>query len=157
MDALSEHFRWIVEHVLAGGPHPDPYREPETLEQALSDFRAARIGQIVSLTEFPLELPAQSGFEYLHAPTLDGEAPDDLEALCARIDSARLRGAATFVHCQAGRGRTGTVLAAWLIWSQRLAAWDAVDEVRRRYHGAAVETPQQLSALQAFERRHRLL
>jgi atypical dual specificity phosphatase len=154
---LSDYFRWVSPGVLAGGPNPDPYHDPPALARALADFRANGIGQIVTLTEIPLDLPADAGIEYLHAPTLDGEAPDDLEALCANIDGAKLRGAATFVHCQAGQGRTGTVLAAYLMWSERLVAWDAVDEVRRRYHRAAVESPQQLTALQVFERRHKLI
>jgi atypical dual specificity phosphatase len=154
---LSDYFRWVTENVLAGGPNLDPYHEPAALERALADLRAARIGLVISLTEIPLDLPDGCDLEYLHAPTMDGEAPDDLEALCTRIDGIKLRGAGTFVHCQAGQGRTGTVLAAYLIWSERLSAWEAVDEVRRRYHRAAVETPQQMRALQAFERRHRLL
>jgi atypical dual specificity phosphatase len=154
---VSDYFRWVTPDVLAGGPNPDPYHEPETLARALDELRRARIGLVVSLTEIPLDLPADSGFDYLHLPTLDGEAPDDLEALCARIDGTKLRGLGTFVHCQAGQGRTGTALAAYLIWSERLSAWDACDEVRRRYHRAAVETPQQLAALEVFERRHRLL
>ena len=154
---MSDSFRWLIPGVLAGGPHLDPYRQPSSLMPALDELRAAGIGQIISLVEQPLTLPPGSGMAYLHQPTLDGEPPDDLEAICAFIDGGKLRGVGTFVHCIAGIGRTGTVLAAYLIWSEGRRAWDAVDEVRRRYHPRAVETSQQLNALEAFERRHRLL
>jgi atypical dual specificity phosphatase len=153
----NDPFRWLIPGVLAGGPHLDPFHEPETLTQALADLRNAGIGQIITLVELPLEVPSESGIEMLHVPTLDGEPPEDLEALCAFIDGGKLRGVGTFVHCVAGQGRTGTVLAAYLIWSEQRRAWDAVDEVRRVYNPRAVESPQQLDALEAFERRHRLV
>jgi atypical dual specificity phosphatase len=154
---MSDYFRWLVPHVLAGGPHIDPYAEPETLRGALDELKAAGIGQIITLTDKPLAVPADAGFEVRHASTMDGEPPDDLESLCEFIDGGKLRGVGTFVHCIAGQGRTGTVLAAYLIWSEQRRAWDAIDEVRRVYHPRAVETSQQLAALEAFERRHRLL
>lgn len=154
---MGDALRWLIPSVLAGGPHPDPFGEPSTLARALAELRAAGIGQLISVVELPLAVSADAGLEYLHAPTMDADAPHDLEALCAFIDGGKLRGVGTFVHCQAGQGRTGTVLAAYLIWSQARRAWDAVDEVRRVYHPRAVETPAQLDALAAFERRHRLL
>jgi atypical dual specificity phosphatase len=143
--------------VLAGGPHPDPYGEPAQLARVLDEFARNQIGAIVSLVELPLELPPERGFQYLHALTPDGEAPDDLEAICTFIDDAHRRGTGTFVHCHAGQGRTGTALAAYLIWSQGKRAWQAIDEVRATYHRLAVETNPQVTALEAFARRHRLL
>lgn len=151
------YLRWLIPSVLAGGPHPDPNGDPAQLARALDIFRANGIRAIVSLVELPLALPSQSGLDYLHAGTPDGDAPDDSEALCTFIDAARRRGVGTFVHCQVGQGRTGTALAAYLIWSQGQRAWQAIDEVRAAYHRQAVETTAQLGALEAFERRHRLL
>jgi atypical dual specificity phosphatase len=144
----------LIPGVLAGGPHPGV---TEALSAAVGELEQAGIRQIVTLVELPLQVPIARGIEVRHAPTLDGEPPEDLEALCAFVDGGKLRGVGTFVHCVAGQGRTGTVLAAYLIWSEQRRAWDAVDEVRRRYHPRAVETPQQLDALEAFERRHRLV
>lgn len=153
--------RWIERGVLAGGPHPDPWREPGEIGRVLLALGEAGIGALVTLTESPLAIePARAselGLAYLHAPTPDGGAPDDLEAICQLIDATRMRGRGTLVHCQAGQGRTGTVLAAWLIWSRGLDARAAIDEVRAHYHPLAVETADQLAALEAFERRHRLL
>ncbi len=150
----SDYFRWLIPGVLAGGPHLDPYGEPGQLARATADLALHGIGAVISVVELPLAL---EGLEYLHAPTPDGEAPEDLEHLCMFIDAAKQRGVATFVHCQAGQGRTGTVLAAYLIWSRGLRAWEAVDEVRRAYHTSAVESAAQLAALEVFARRHKLI
>jgi atypical dual specificity phosphatase len=153
-DAL---FRWLEPGVLAGGAHPDPYGDPSELARALAAFRAAHIGALVTVHEIPLALPDGAGFSYLHLPTDDGEPPEDLEAICQLVDAAKLRGVGTFVHCAAGVGRTGTALAAYLIWSGIRTAGSAIDEVRARYHRSAVETPNQVTALEAFARRHKLL
>ncbi|HEY7957741.1 MAG TPA: dual specificity protein phosphatase family protein [Polyangia bacterium] len=151
--------RWLEPGVLGGGPHPDPFGDPAELERALAELARQKVGAIVSLTELPLDVEEGElgAMVYLHAPTPDGAAPDDLEAICQLVDATRMRGLGTFVHCQAGQGRTGTALAAWLVWSRGLSAREAIDEVRARYHPRAIETAEQVAALEAFARRHRLL
>jgi len=155
--AESVVLRWLVPGVLAGGPHPDPSHDPAQLSAALDELVRRGVGAVVSVCELPLDVPGGSGVEYLFAPTDDGEAPEDLERLCELIDAVRRRGAGTFVHCHAGQGRTGTVLAAYLIWSEHKRALEAIEDVRRLYNPHAVETAAQVSALEAFARRHRLL
>jgi atypical dual specificity phosphatase len=145
---------WLVPGVLAGGPHPAHGEGGHS--RAIEELRREGIGAIVSLTEKPLVLQGVL-VEYQHAPTPDGDAPEYLDSICNFIDAARRRGVGTFVHCHAGVGRTGTVLAAWLIWSRGMTAWAAIDEVRATYNRHAVESEAQLLALQAFERRNRLI
>lgn len=93
---------------------------------------------------------SESRLVTLHLPIRDFTAPtpDQLTTAVAWIDQQLEAGRPTFVHCGGGRGRTGTILAAWLIAHGRTAA-DAVAEVRRvRPH--AVETRGQRRALKAF-------
>jgi len=92
---------------------------------------------------------------YLWLRTRDGEPPD-LPAACAFIDKAREAGQATLVHCWAGIGRTGSVLAAYLVHSgEEVDPAAARERVRREYHPDAVESRAQMDALSAFAKRRK--
>jgi atypical dual specificity phosphatase len=137
---------------LAGGPHPE---RAGGLAAIIGDLRSEGIGAVLSVYEQPLEATevARYRLSYLWQPTQNFEAPPDLAAACEFIDEARAAGVATLVHCWAGWGRTGTVLAAYLL---HIGAADdaeaAVREVRERYDSNAVESPLQLRAVTEFAR-----
>ena len=57
------------------------------------------------------------------------------------------------VHCLAGRGRTGTVLAAYFV-HRGLSAREAIQKVRDLRPGS-IEVPEQEDAIRAFERSRR--
>ena len=54
--------------------------------------------------------------------------------------------------CDAGFGRTGTVLAAWLIRAKGMSAAEAITHIRAVYASDAVESGGQIEALTEFER-----
>ena len=88
----------------------------------------------------------------LHLPVDDFHAPTTqqmLEAL-AFLDEARATSTPVAVHCLAGQGRTGTVLAAYLIRGG-LSAEQAIAEVRAICPGA-IEASPQTAALEAWAR-----
>lgn len=69
--------------------------------------------------------------DVLWAPTLDrrlcsGEA---LEHICYFLRAGMLNGKKTVVHCSAGQGRTGQVLAAWLIYNYSISERKALSVV----------------------------
>ncbi|MBI4201796.1 MAG: dual specificity protein phosphatase family protein [Chloroflexi bacterium] len=65
-------------------------------------------------------------------------------------ESVRL-GLKTVVHCSGGSGRTGHVLAAWLVYRYDMEAGDAIETIRRlperRNPLEAVTTPEEEDAL----------
>ena len=147
-------FRWLVPGKLAGAPHPD-------LDGGLlnvADFlRGEGIRTIVTVDEQPITPdPAELGFRYRFVRTPNYRPPKDLASLVSAIDREIESDQPVVVHCFAGIGRTGIVLAAWLLWNDRgLTAQQAIQRVtdeylpdyaRRRFP----EHPSQVEALARF-------
>jgi atypical dual specificity phosphatase len=119
---------------------------------------AAEVRLIVNLhvrAHAPAAL-ARHGFVELHLPTPDFSAPSS-EALhrgVAAIEATLAGGRHVAVHCGAGRGRTGTLIACVLVARGATPA-AAIADVRRLRPGA-VETRKQELAVREFEESRRL-
>ena len=143
-------FYWIVENVIAGCSRPGA--GGGNLDRDLETLRGRGIGALLTLTETPLPTGDldRHGIVNLHIPVDDFHAPTTMQMLdaLAFLDQARSAGTPVAVHCLAGQGRTGTVLAAYLIRGG-ISAADAIAEVRAVCPGA-IESAPQMAALQAW-------
>jgi atypical dual specificity phosphatase len=72
-----------------------------------------------------------------------------VEEFVAFVDAERARGGAVMAHCVAGIGRTGTMLAAYLVKEGRTAP-EAIREVRTRRRGS-IETTEQEDLIAMYE------
>jgi atypical dual specificity phosphatase len=114
----------------------------------MEDLRFARaVGcqAVLSLSEEPLAGPVLQELQlaYLHLPIEDLNPPSLQQAQEAVqfIKEQNEKGHPVLVHCGAGMGRTGTILACYLVGQGRTAQ-EAIDEVRRVRPGS-VETEEQ--------------
>lgn len=137
-------FDWIVEGKVAAMALPWPEDVPELKRRGVT--------AVLSLSERQPPEFAGAGFRVLSLPIRDFHPPtvEQCDAAAEFIDKALAEGGAVAVHCGAGLGRTGTILAAWLVRQGRSAP-DAIAEVRRRRPGS-VETREQEDAVAAYER-----
>ena len=91
-------------------------------------------------------------FETLHLPVADMTPPDveQVERFVAFVDRVTARGQAVGVHCLAGLGRTGTMVACYLV-SRGMSAEQAIERVRQRRPGS-IQTELQELAVRRWER-----
>ena len=134
------------------GPRPSrPFRA------GVAELIDAGVGTIACLLddhEMPAELGAAyatSALEIVRHPIPDFGRPANGDALAALVEDLldRLRrGETIYLHCRAGIGRTGTVLACLL--KRAGAVDDPVTLVRAIYDPRALETEEQQRFARAF-------
>ncbi|MSU79851.1 MAG: protein phosphatase [Gemmataceae bacterium] len=142
-------FSWIDKPRLAAMGRP----------YELDDYRWLReqgLQLIVCLTE---DAPARSwindaGLLSLHVPITDMTAPtqEQINRCITAIDKAHAQTLGVGIHCAAGLGRTGTILACWMIAQENMNARDAITRIRRLRPGS-IETDEQTDAVHEYARR----
>ncbi len=144
-------FHWIVPGRLAGCAEPGI---TSSVDYDLDLLKNMGIKYLVTLTEKDLdqEALARHGLLNIHLPIFDREAPSFNQAymLVRRMQVLLDKGHALAVHCKAGIGRTGTILATWLIREGGISAESAIQRLRA-INPAYVQTETQEQFLQAFE------
>jgi atypical dual specificity phosphatase len=140
-------FSWVIPGRLAGMAAPDPE------DAAL--LRRAGITALVSLTRRPPFREPPAGMAVLHLPVVDmtPPTPEQIRRAVAFLDGAIRAGGRAAVHCVAGYGRTGTVLAAYLA-ARGLDPEEAIHRVRELRPGS-IETAAQERAVHRFAEANR--
>jgi atypical dual specificity phosphatase len=123
----------------------------------LSWLRAQGIQLLISLTEHPprRDWINEAGLLHMHIPVEDFHPPTQKQiALCmSAIEKAHSQGLGVGLHCAAGHGRTGTMLACYFV-TRGLTAKEAIDKVRKLRPGS-IETDEQEEAIIDFALRWR--
>ena len=144
---MSLGFSWVEEPYLAALAIPLNVDD-------LKWLRGKKIDVIVTLTEEPLPRHwiNEAGLMSLHLPVPDMSPPTlaQLSKCSETIEEAKRTGMGVAIHCAAGRGRTGTMLAAWFV-SQGFDADAAIAKVRGLRPGS-VETTEQVEIVMEYAR-----
>jgi atypical dual specificity phosphatase len=115
---------------------------------------SAGVRAVVCLLNIPTDAPVyeSAGFAFLCLPVPDGGAPtiEQASAFVRFVAEQRAAQRPVAVHCEAGLGRTGTMLALYFI-SEGETAETAIRRVRS-VEQVAVETPRQIQFLEEYAR-----
>ena len=103
------------------------------------------IKAIVALTEIPA--PSSwiegSGIDYKHVPVKNHFAPTlaQIEDCVDFMETNVQKGNKVLLHCAAGKGRTGTVIAAYVCKRDNITAELAIEQVRAKRPGSVERDP----------------
>jgi atypical dual specificity phosphatase len=144
-------FIWIVDGVLAGCPMPG-VSSPISYDLGL--IASIGVTYLITLTEEDLDQEELevSGLRNLHLPIYDRETPslNQMHMLLFKMQKLIDDGEVLAVHCLAGIGRTGTVLAAWMIKEGGITADESIKRLRL-INSSFVQTKMQEDFLVDFE------
>jgi atypical dual specificity phosphatase len=142
---LPKNFSWLVESRLAGCARPET-------EAELKALRSVGIRAIVSLTGTPLnpEPVNTLGLDYLHSHISGAPSLLQLSEIIEFIDARNAESKPVVVHCGEGKGRTGTVLAVYLV-SRGVTANKAIERIRELRPGS-IQTLEQENVIRLYEK-----
>jgi atypical dual specificity phosphatase len=154
-------FSWVINNGLAGSGLPLSFDQFQWLVKN-------GIRTIVTVREIPLPLHWLSdqditnahfedkNFEkvnYLHLRVEDYHSPtvQDIDSTVKFIENEIVAKRPVLVHCAAGKGRTGTILGAYLLKKENLSAKDAITRIRNLRPGS-IQTDSQEKSLYEYEK-----
>ncbi len=151
---------WVIPGVLAGMPMPFIHLDRRlnlggsltAFDDELPALHAAGIRAVVTLLNIPSDaaIYESAGFAFLCLPIPDGGAPTTSQTtdFVRFVSCQRASQRPVAVHCEAGLGRTGTMIATYLI-SQGESAERSVNRIRA-LEPAAIETSRQIQFLKEY-------
>ena len=133
-----DNFSWMIEGKLAGSAIPTSFDEVQlVMEQGIKS--------IVTVREEPLDETWTKDVKYVHILSNDMGVPEfnDLVQAVDFIHKRITNNEPVLVHCLAGLGRTGAILACYLVKYQNLSADEAIQQIREERPGSIQSYPQE--------------
>ena len=140
-------FSWVIEDGLAGSGMQMTY------SQFIWLIRNG-IKAVVTIREVPLPSKwlANKAIDYFHLKVEDYGAPSlpEMDTTVNYVKEHINDGKPVMVHCAAGKGRTGTILAAYFLKNFNLTAEQAIKKIRDLRPGS-IQSLTQEKAIEMYE------
>ena len=133
-------FSWLIDEKLAGSGMPTTFEELDWVVKQ-------GVKSIVTMTENSLPDSWVKDLNYLHVPTPDLTAPDmdKIDSAVEFINEQIKNKVPVMVHCAAGMGRAGTILACYLVKYQKYSAKEAIEKIRKERPGSIQSDVQEMA------------
>ena len=133
-------FSWVIDGALAACGAPGALA-PFDVDSDLRSLAFEGTTLLVTLTRAPVDPSSleQSGIRAEHFPIEEMGAPESPEQLLPLLEQMQTEinnGGCVTVHCLAGKGRSGTVIAAYLCMTRGIPAGQAIARVRAARPGS---------------------
>jgi atypical dual specificity phosphatase len=141
-------FHWIIHGSLAGAQKPGLLGDTEDELRRLAELGIRRL---ITLTEDPFEHDLENfNIQAHHFPIVDMSVPtlEYAELICEEVSAFMDRDIPCVLHCKAGLGRTGTLLACTLVYRGANPV-QAIDQIRI-INPAYIQTDEQLAFVGEF-------
>ncbi|MGI0005152.1 MAG: dual specificity protein phosphatase family protein [Nitrososphaera sp.] len=139
-------FGWVIEDKLAGSGLPVAKEEFDWLLEH-------GVKSIVTVRESALPPAWTDKIGYMHLQVDDYGAPEleEIDRAVDFIDGEINGGRPVMVHCAAGKGRTGVILASYLVKKEGLGARQSIDRIRSMRPGS-IQSEAQEWAIEMYEK-----
>lgn len=154
-------FSWVINNALAGSGLPLSFDQFKWLVNH-------GIGTIVTVREVPLpshwlslndkknldvDTQRPDKVNYLHLRVEDYHSPtvQEIDSTVKFMENEIKENRPVLVHCAAGKGRTGTILGAYLLRNQKIGAKEAITRIRNIRPGS-IQTDSQEKSLYEYEK-----
>ena len=146
-------FSWVIPQKLAGSGLPSSYDQ-------LTWLASNGIKTLVTVREIPLpeiwfqkvnSLNYELEDHFLKTDDYDAPTIDEIHSVVDYIEKKIEADRPVLVHCAAGKGRTGTILAAYLIKNDGVTPHEAVKKLRLMRPGS-VQSERQSMAIEHYHR-----
>ena len=154
-------FSWVISNALAGSGLPLSFDQFKWLINH-------GIGTIVTVREVPLpshwlslndkknlnvDTQRLDKVNYLHLRVEDYHSPtvQEIDSTVKFMENEIKEKRPVLVHCAAGKGRTGTILGAYLLRNQKIGAKEAITRIRNIRPGS-IQTDSQEKSLYEYEK-----
>ena len=138
-------FGWVLENELAGSQGPSSVRD-------LFFLHSEGVRAVIRMEEQTIAADSEEKFDLvdMFVPVPDFTPPklDQIQKMIEFIDQQTAAQKPVVVSCYAGIGRTGTVLACYLVHRGQEPA-DAMNRVRELRPGS-IQTPEQEAAVREY-------